>query len=99
MDRRTVSPPIRTTDCPTPPGERPCFPPLRAGSAGQLDPCRGAGALFGSRYKNGPVDGQRATGYTTAQDGVSLVFQLSGAGTTNLVWLPSVNHPIDLLWE
>jgi class 3 adenylate cyclase/pimeloyl-ACP methyl ester carboxylesterase len=45
------------------------------------------------------VDGQRTTGYTTAQDGVSLVFQLSGVGTTNLVWLPSVNHPIDLLWE
>jgi class 3 adenylate cyclase len=30
---------------------------------------------------------------------VSLAYQLSGSGSTNLVWLPSVNHPIDLLWE
>jgi class 3 adenylate cyclase len=45
------------------------------------------------------VDGQRTSGYTTAQDGVSLAYQLSGVGTTNLIWLPSVNHPIDLLWE
>ncbi|MBV8302947.1 MAG: adenylate/guanylate cyclase domain-containing protein, partial [Acidimicrobiia bacterium] len=45
------------------------------------------------------MDEERITGYATAADGVSLAYQLSGAGTTKLVWLPSVNHPIDLLWE
>ena len=42
---------------------------------------------------------QRVTRYAIGSDGVSLAYQLSGVGTTNLAWLPSVNHPIDLLWE
>jgi class 3 adenylate cyclase/pimeloyl-ACP methyl ester carboxylesterase len=52
-----------------------------------------------SKARISDVDIQRVTGYATARDGVSLAYQLSGVGTTNLVWLPSVNHPIDLLWE
>ena len=39
------------------------------------------------------------TGYATAPDGVSLVYQMSGVGPCNLVWLPSINYPFDLLWE
>lgn len=44
------------------------------------------------------MDDRRVTGYATSSDGVSLAYELSGGGPTNLVWLPSVNHPIDLLW-
>lgn len=45
------------------------------------------------------MDERRVTAYATAADGVSLAYQLSGRGEVHVVWLPSVNHPIDLLWD
>lgn len=37
--------------------------------------------------------------YARAPDGVNLCYRLTGGGPSDLVWLPSVAYPVDLLWE
>lgn len=41
----------------------------------------------------------RTTSYADAPDGVSLCFQVTGEGPLNLVWIPSISYPFDLLWD
>jgi class 3 adenylate cyclase len=45
------------------------------------------------------VDERPITRYAKAPDGVSLAYQITGEGPLDLVWLPSLTIPIDLLWE
>lgn len=45
------------------------------------------------------MDERPVTQYATAPDGVSLAYQLSGSGSTNVVVFPGGSYPIDLLWE
>lgn len=40
-----------------------------------------------------------ATSYVNAPDGVSLCFQVAGEGDLELVWVPSISYPFDLLWD
>lgn len=40
-----------------------------------------------------------ASHYAKAPDGVSLCFQLTGEGPLDLVWMPSISYPFDLLWD
>ena len=39
------------------------------------------------------------TSYVSAPDGVSLAYQVFGAGPLDLVFFPGLALPIDLLWE
>jgi pimeloyl-ACP methyl ester carboxylesterase len=37
--------------------------------------------------------------YTKATDGVSIAYQVTGAGPLDLVWCPALVFPVDLLWD
>lgn len=39
------------------------------------------------------------TRYAKAPDGVSLCFQVTGEGHLQLIWVPSISYPFDLLWD
>jgi len=45
------------------------------------------------------VDERPITRYATAPDGVSLAYQVFGDGPVDLLWIPNVSYPIDLLWD
>jgi len=45
------------------------------------------------------VDDRPVTRYATAPDGVSIAYQVTGDGPTDLIWLPALVTPIDLLWD
>jgi class 3 adenylate cyclase len=47
----------------------------------------------------GDVDERPVTRYAKAPDGVSIAYQVTGDGPLDLVFLPALNLPIDLLWE
>jgi class 3 adenylate cyclase len=45
------------------------------------------------------VDERPITGYASTPDGVSVAYQVIGEGPLDLVFLPGVTVPIDLLWD
>ena len=49
--------------------------------------------------ERGAVDEWPATRYVTASDGVSIAYKAMGDGPLDLLWVPGLGIPIDLLWE
>ena len=45
------------------------------------------------------MDERPVTRYAAAPDGVSLAYQVFGDGSADVIWIPSVSYPVDLLWD
>jgi class 3 adenylate cyclase len=67
----------------------------------ELSPRR---APFGTSRKTdggegGDVDERPVTRYAKAPDGVSIAYQVTGAGSLDLVFPPAMTAPIDMFWD